>query len=515
MSYFDFNKRVFNFYIQRTKSKFCSFALDRTEFTNLVEIQQIKHFEILKSNWSPLLEIQAGIPLYFGLIAVQCFAATLMEERDDVTDHAYQIRLQELLGLNSNTQQLFKYPVGPDTIQEKIWHDAKHFLQETYGLKLEIPERKLYKGKYVQYPLSQLLLKTEDLKDFTRFYAEYFNPGENIPLYYFNQKLFEWLPRSVSDRAKRLLPDSQYKEQCCEQLFNDFQSWEGNIFQTKASNGNRSTSKYQDSVSNAKDLILIIQNESPEFYFQKTLISSQEILTISSCQYYYRGIILFNQVEDYENEYEQSRFLNGEQTVYLLVDKITNSNVYDFLHLNSISRITIAPNQALFQIESNKLVNSLLLQKYVYRINPISISGGIKLGKDNTFLTGFGPFISYHQDFKVLFENKPIEYNPETARAGNYKVRVNEYRDVSFNLIDVTLENPIEPLGQGWNLSSLNLSIPPSIEGCLIYPFHPEPKNPIRSWINANLGGHNNTKDKLQNFILSTIEYANRKKRQC
>jgi hypothetical protein len=60
-----------------------------------------------------------------------------MEDGDNVTDDTYIFPLQKLLGVSVDLQQLFKSPLAEETVQEKIWYDAKQFLAERFDLKLK------------------------------------------------------------------------------------------------------------------------------------------------------------------------------------------------------------------------------------------------------------------------------------------------------------------------------------------------------------------------------------------
>jgi hypothetical protein len=515
MGYFDFNNRVFEFYIQRAKTSFCSFSLDQSEFERLVDPTQIASFEILKGNWTFFVKQTSDIPLYFGLIAVQCFAATLMEDGDQVTEDAYQFRLQKLLGLDINLQMFFKSPIGTETIQEKIWYDAKFYLENRLGLKLEIPNRRSHKGKYVQYPLSQLLLKTEDLKDFTIFYSEHFLPGENIPFYFFREKLLEWFPEKISVRAEKLMHNPVSRDRCCEQLFNHYQSWSGEVFQKIRQGTQTIKSTYIAKEHQGEDLILIIEEEQYYFYFKKNLIAPDNIFNIEACHYFNRGLILFNPIPDCDNEFKQSRFLYLNKEIYFLVDRRFKAREYDFLQKHASATIPITPQKALFKYALLSFKRSHPLQEYYYSVNPVLLQGGIKLNRSNQFLSGFGPIIDYQEEFTVIFNNRPISYHPNTALPGDYKIRVTQYHDVCFSIIEVKPYKKIDTLSKGWDFQTLNLTDQPHIEGCKIYPMNSVEKNAFRAWIDANLGIPVNKTNQPKNLILKTLEYAKRKSFKC
>jgi hypothetical protein len=514
MTYTDFNRKVLAFYIERAKTSFCSFSLDQGEFELLVDPGQVASFEILKNDWTSLIQKTTDIPLYFGLIALQCFAATQMEDGDNVTDSAYIYRFSKLVGLNVSLQQLFKSPIGDEAIQEKIWHDAKLFLKKQYGLRLEIPNHRFYKGRYVQYPLSQLLLKTEDLKDFTPFFFEHFLPNEDIPLDFFQAKLQDWLPRVNSRRAERLLNDPIKRNRCYEQLFNYFQSWTGEVFSQKKLSPLKPKNLPKPTNNHKEKLILVVNHAQYNFFFKKNNVSFDKVFNLTECHYFHRGLILFNPSPNYDSDFENSRFLYLNSTTYLLVDRQYKSKEYHFLDKNASNKCQLSPGKTLFLYSTSSITNTHPLRDYFYRVNPVFLKGGIKLDRTNLFLSGFGPIIDYSEKFMVLFENRPIEYNPKTALPGDYKVRVTHFRDIPFSIVNVSFDKSTDALSKGWDFHTMLLTERPMLEGCLLYSTEKPAHHPIRGWINANLGKPVNKKDRVQNSILITLEYARRTKRK-
>src|SRR5258708_4080485 len=514
MNYSDFNTRALVFYTQRATTKFCSFSLDQTEFASLIGSQHPSNFELLKDDWTVLTKGNSAIPQYFGLIALQCFAATQMEEANNVTERAYIYRLQALMGQNVDFQRLFKMPVGEDIVQEKIWYDAKQFLSERFGMELEIPARKQGNGRYVQYPLSQLLLKTEDLKDFTVFFAEHFIAGENIPFVFFYDSLKEWIPRTISERAEQLLSDPLKRERCYEQLFNFFQSWSGEVVQRRCLPSQKAPKLPKVINYEASRLVLLMTESQPAFYSKRALVPSHKLFTLSDRHYFYNGIMLFNPIPDYEEEYEYSRFLCLHTTAYLLVDRRLKPREYHYLELHSLAKFPIALNQTLFRYHISAFIKSHPLAAYCYSINPVSLIGGIKLSRGNLFLAGFGPQINYCEKFTVLFESRPVNYDPHTALPGDYKVRTANYRDHCFSLVSTDAYTDEASLSLGWDFSKMTISDNPKLEGCRLYPLQEPTQHPVRAWINANLGRKVTASDMAQNFTLATLTYAYKKTAQ-
>ena len=131
MTYQEFNQKVLDYYISRATSTFFTLSLDSQELGSIISISEISHFDFLKTSWNCLLGIKDNIPQYFGLIAIQCYAASLMHNDGNNAEDNYKIRLRNLLNLEDENalQKLF---IGLDKInhiQEEIWQNAKIYLE--------------------------------------------------------------------------------------------------------------------------------------------------------------------------------------------------------------------------------------------------------------------------------------------------------------------------------------------------------------------------------------------------
>src|SRR5258708_4488770 len=172
MNYEAFNRHIFQFYTLRNSTSFCDLGITTEDVEKICSIQEIHAFAELKHSWNDLLRIEKEIPQYFGLLAVQCLAATLMEADDDNSHRDYNVRLSQLLGLEEKhtLQALYLGDGAEGPIQEQIWQSAVEFLRLGFGLVIRIPDASSHAGRFIQYPKSQALLSKEDLKRCTSFY---------------------------------------------------------------------------------------------------------------------------------------------------------------------------------------------------------------------------------------------------------------------------------------------------------------------------------------------------------
>lgn len=489
MTYREFNENVLRFYLERAKTSLLTFAIDSAEFSSIVNTADIRSFEILKGSWAVLINSQPSIPLYFGLLALQSYAAYLMQDDEEMTENAYLPRLQYVLGLKGiNIQTLFRESYENKTVQETLWFEAKRHLNRYYGLNLQIPEPRSHKGKYIQYPLSQLLLKKEDLKDFTVFFAEHFLPGENISHHFFSEALLAWPRPRISPRAANLLSDPEKRGACIIQIFNYFQIWDGEVFGDRiGSNDAIKLSKYINKASSNR-LILGFEKDIPLFIYVQKVISAESIFSLKDFHYFYEGILLFNPMPPYEDEFQYTRFLYKDTDCYIVLNKSKRVKESDFFNKRNVKEVKISDEVSLYKYHISDLEPYNPLTIFFYLHNPVQLSGGVRLSQNNAFLIGFGPNIHCGEAFSVLFNFRAIEYSPKKALEGEYVVRTPGYKDVSFYIEDVKTSESIPSAGMsGWDLVNISPTNYPRLEGCCFFSVNKGHTHPIRAWINNYL----------------------------
>ena len=108
--------------------------------------------------WYSSFTKKKGIPKFLGLIAVQIYIASLMQNENFYSAREYNPRLEKYLNVSKSELQVLyaKY-------QDELWHKLETWADEE-GFNICIPEIGFGAGRYTQYPLSQALLNQEDLK---------------------------------------------------------------------------------------------------------------------------------------------------------------------------------------------------------------------------------------------------------------------------------------------------------------------------------------------------------------
>jgi len=516
MTYQEFNQKVLDYYISRSTSTFFTLSLDKQELENILSIGEIQQFHFLKTSWNCLLNTKEDIPQYFGIIAIQCYAASLMHEDDHNAADAYQVRLGELLDLEdiSILQRLFKGFDITNPIQEQLWFKAKHYIESNFNLKLEIPPKRYYRERFVQYPKSQALLNTEDLKYFTLFFSEEFQVKEIISFEYFKNRLNTRFPFIYNtNRAIKLWNDEEKKSNCIKQVYDSYNLWEGEIFRPLAKKSNESKTKSISENPIAQKLILLFENKQPKFYISNTdtneikEVEYQNLFKIKGYKYIHTDLLIFAEMEYYPEEFEDSRFLYNSSASYIVLAPNSRKREYWYFEKSNDGKMELFSNLMLYKYSFEEGILITYLNSLVHSNKPIILKGGLKINRKREYLVGFGPSIMCDRKFDVIYRNKKCEYNPELSESGLYKIRIDSYRDLEFEIVPKPEKSlvTVQPKYKGWNLKTLFVEENFNIEGLSIKLNLVDDKKPIREWLNANIKKAKKVKYEGKNILIKAI----------
>lgn len=499
MTYHEFNRRVFDFYLARAQGDYCYLSLDDHDVSQLTENKGIPVFPDLLDTWLPLLTDGPGIPSYFGLLGIQCHAAYQMQEDDDHSAHAYKDRLRELLGLPKveEVQRLCSAGSGVLRIQDKIWEAVQTYFKE-FGLYLDIPSPKQYAGRYTQYPTSQCLLNKEDVNRFTLFFDQHFELGEALPFNYF-EKVFNqhYSNLDLTKHGLEVLEDSARSHNALRQLYASFNSWNGAVYLPPSSSPKKSAAVANRRTGGGKRLLLIFLEQQPVFYeedkdgessLQK--LSPKDIIARKGHQWVDGNILFFQPLEYFKDEYEASRFFYAEKSSYILVDMTIDSVGRRHLERSGDTSFRIAANLVLYLFDPEKMPIPRCFVKHEGLQQPVSLDGGLRINRRREYLVGFGPSIGVSEPYLVFQHHKRIDYAPEQAEQGNYVVRVAGLRDTTFTIVGPTpLPEKVPAIAYGWNLVRYQVGEDPFVEGGLIHTsVCKEKENLNRQWVNRLAG---------------------------
>ncbi|WP_333575211.1 hypothetical protein [Sphingobacterium sp.] len=449
--YSDFNFWVFDYYCERNyKGEPGCLAIDEYDY-NESGFRGVFFPEIYEGNWSKLFgkENNHNIPLFFGLIGLQCLAAIAVENNHIRDEFKVISGIKNL----QSVDQYFSEPFANHTIQDEFWVRVKNYLKDYLEIDIEIPKPKKRKDRFIQYPKSQVVLNRDDLKEYKPFL-------DNL-----HEKL-HYEPISLSDFKKEILginrpflrknnrnqerTDIQEKIRL-RQVFNYYNSdsWisdelakriyerESNHSYTLIFDGDNGNIIITDGLNNSCSPLSVLERRNNKYcFFQKHDVFSDEFTLVKNLEYNRDYIIL----------YEKDKFRNWASGIEICYD---NSLKIGFKYIFYENPESIDPYE--------------FAKHFDLKHKPIQLVG-LRIGGRNVFMENLGPKI-VDKDYTVYLNGRRIEYKPNNCEPGEYRVRVNregiDYSDIRFRIIDTYFYNykydDIERRVLGSRLDSLKL----------------------------------------------------------
>jgi hypothetical protein len=526
LQYKDFNQWAHDYYLSRFKKNtngiLCVDAGDIDDFLGLhakdLLLEKLFYFKELNvTKWSGLLKQDTSnrIPLYFGLIALQCYAASKMEDADGVRAKDYQKRLMQLIGLNTpaDLQGCFSEQFSSTTtIQEEIWRRSSIYLRDQ-GIIINLPEKKTYKGRYIQFPISQVILNVEDLKEYISIFKKIGTSETPMSKDFFLDELRKLFLDVEFKRVRNKKLQIEGLSELAElQIFNYFC---GNWRQTEFLESQKSKKQglVIKQIADSPELLIVKISEQYQLYDNRKPIllnSNLFSVTLRNGKLSEHKFCVFQEIEGYENEFElTSNAQLGEKLIFVLATNY-NFRIETFLRTNAIAE-TAANDLIVFELEPQSGVNAPEeLRNYFRQPYPVKLRG-FKISRKREYIQDFGPFIepiSSQTVFSVYHEGLKMDYDRSNIKPGEYKVRTAGYTDLKFKVIPIgKLHNRVEPHTCGWNI----LTMSPHddafhLQGALLEP--PSKMNErtlMRSWLrtcrNQEIGNSSNQLLKILNRV--------------
>lgn len=447
--YSDFNFWVFDYYCERNyRDGPGCLAIDEYDY-NESGFNAVFFPEVYKGNWLKLLGIDSrhNIPLFFGLIGLQCVAATMVEE-SRIRDKFLEISgVPDVIQLNS----FFSEDVSGEPVQDVIWRKLKAVL-EVRGILIEL-RRKQRKGpyRYIRYPKSQVVLNRDDLKEYKPFFESLHEKVNGNPMSFsdFEKELYK-MKQSFVRVNNRNLVRTEIKEKIrLRQIFNHYNSESWISDELKKRIYERNTQSYTLILDNDNVFVLDARNKecSPltvlersnnkYCFFQKHEVFSDEFILVKHLEYNREYIIL------YRNLYMFRDWSSGMEIPY------DESLPIGFRYVSYKESESIEPRD--------------FATYFDVKHKPIQL-GGLRIGRKNVFLENVGPIIA-DEGYSVYLSGKRIDYNPKNCKRGEYRVRVKrdgvDFSDLRFRIIDIHFddlkEGDIDEGVLGSRLDSLEL----------------------------------------------------------
>ncbi len=459
ITYTEFNRWCYNYYIHHNKdSEYGSLFIppsDIDEFLGRDNAQDPIIFSEINNDWSYFLKTdksENAIIKVFGIIALQCYAAYLMENDNINSKNEYRARLIKLLNIVTPNEK-DKYGEGQTSTQDKIWKHAREFLKKD-NIIINIPSERSGAGRYTQYPRSQVIFNKEDLKGF-RSLLTAFDDQMNSDVYsfekyfntyvvsnnqvYFNKLLIRYNV-SINQRTK------DYKI-LIKQLYNYYLSkeWQNTLkleiqkryFKRKSINNDFQFAFYvyhdpedemlelylsetdnQDPVTIEKIINLSVLNETEAFLF--------ESINSNSSIFEYTTYVTLNQ-EYFIISHSESDIKHILENKFNLIYKQIEGSDFSYV-------LTTFIDERIFKFFHEKTENII--------ISPLSVSGKRIDFRKRIYLKGYDINIKINVDFlKELKLHKIVSGNILEAIALSSETDQTALIDLSIGSYEIFIGN--------------------------------------------------------------------------
>ena len=474
---------------------------------------------LFSTDWSLALQSEN----FFGLIAIQVYIAYLMNDDEDYTKGMYNPRLADFLKSDNSTY--LNIELLYEKYQDELWLKLKNWCFAN-GYSIGIPEERKYKGRYIQYPLSQALLNQDDLEhlpylfDFVGLrYSEILSFSDFSGIIG-EQKNNIFLPSHYLKIEERLKKEGN-EELLYWQIFEYFCTWDGEIKNIEKQKGKLNYKIQTDKNS------LYLSSDKSEFQIIKygklseTIdINSNNIFQKISKTYRLphkeKQLIFFIKDESY-GDWEETRFLIPGRT-NLIFCKCDNT--YEHLIKSIDPKYVLIQNRfySLFEIEIDKSYrpNSFWKKYFQERTSPFSIQNGLKLDR-KIWMYNAGPDIIFDQLVDAWINGKKLEFTEGNLvvrlryyEIGKYVLRIKEGETIKIEIKNP--ENNSTECSSGWIINMKSAIWEPAkkdyqISG-MTNKFIDDLKvhSEIREWIYENTKKLNKRKNSHTNLITNAIK---------
>lgn len=483
---------------------FMELSAERVGLTKDRFLQAICNF--LSDSWSQTLQSSILLPQYLGVIAVQVYAAHLMDDEQSgefgFGEKAYNPRLANLLQIDINAlQHLYKES------QEIIWENFQRWTKSN-GFELNIPVSKIGTGRYSQFPLSQAMLNRKDLRSITRAFnhigiraGETFYFPDFLEIYRHADKS-PYVSKHYLKLKERLFSEGK-EEILYRQVFHYYNRWDGQIEEESVEGHIKLRSRLSEEggfsiiISDNLDKIEILdfQNKSIESY------SLDEKSVVTRLNRKYRvgrdGLMFFIVNEDFDNEWIYDRFLQCNTSILIIGEKTSNLQRF-FEILSNYGETVSSSNYYILKCNLPEHLGEIeTLIPGVFGKVAARLKGGLRLSR-NTWMEKAGPELHLLDWGQFWINGQRVSGTQVIScadfEAGRYAIK---HRDFSPKIFHI--ERPIiegnSGCSKGWRVCKdpLNWSFETddsNIQGMhfIVQEFQEEKFDYLRDWIIGNTG---------------------------
>jgi hypothetical protein len=411
--------------------------------------------------WNTSFTKKKGIPKFLGLIAIQIYEASLMQNEKKFSAREYNPRLEKYLDVSQGQLQVLYA-----NYQDNLWHKLEIWADEE-GFNICIPEIGLGAGRYTQYPLSQALLNQEDLKQIPLLFQNAgLKPNEYLSFKSFIKLIQDsdynvGLP-SHYYRIKWRLQEQRKEHLLYHQLFGYFnEKWDG----TCPGEIEKKNSKQNGIEKNKTNLI--INNERTELYivdqdfndlFKCTL---ENIDLFKSIKKYYnpfhKEILIFTEDKSYD-EWVDCRYLETNHNHIVICKKYSSAESF----VNNLDSNCVEfkfKHFLVFKVSLGEKRSNHFYWKPFFNPQPknYAIGNGLKLSR-KTWMVGAGPNINFFEKTdawingeRISFEDDNLEISCRNFEVGTYRLKVKSYPPEKIEILKPSYIP--ESVNSGWKIN--------------------------------------------------------------
>ena len=513
MIYSKFNKYIHDkFFSEENFGENIIMSVDDFDVTNFCTENKIEKEEfqnVIRGNfsrdWSLAQTINKAdnIPNLFGLIAIQIYIASLMNEDNDYSASEYNPRIANYLDISVNSLQLLY-----SKWQDKIWHEL-NLWSNSNNIFLSIPQMGTGKGRYIQYPLSQALLNKEDLKKVPLLF-------QNVGIKYFETLSFiefKYLILNSDNgnlltshyyRTKKRLEEENQSDLLYTQLYSFFSmEWDGEYCFSNQDKLNCKTTRIRK-IENCNLLldwenreIQINDNNEDDDVIKTVLLTENELFKkIKKYLIYSKERLIIFVKDIYYDTWNQNRYIERNKPCIIICEKYNNAS--KLIHRLDNNHINHSNSQyEIYEVNVNELITHTFWARFFSKDQKnYHFENGLKLSH-NSWLMNAGPDIIFDNDVfawlngnRIILTQSNLIYSLRNFDIGIYRLKVKDKSPVTIEIVD-SKNSCISEIQIGWNISLDKSYWRVVYDDYQILGLHTafhenEEEANVRTWINAN-----------------------------
>jgi len=443
---------------KENKGEIVAFVVDHTFITEFCHTYNITEDRLLEAVFDKLYSYSRNHLHIKGILAIQLYAATKREYSDGVTEANYRDRLSQVLNWDIGDLQRWMADY-----QEEFWSLLYQWCDKN-GYIIAKCARKKGHGRYVQYPVQQArrIFTEEDLKYISyHFVDKKILPNEDLSQKDLWRILGEHRLDSYvhTNHGKQLVGEPEYRQDAYRQIFNYYLRWDGSftdIFKQKAKHVQKELAFLYLSGDYSS---LDVRNESMKL-IKKIPIDKLILKTLEGLYHFKRkGIILFKKNDIYENYWQETRYLEGDEDGIAIVfkdDRLYNFNQkYPLQEFNRHAPLLKSPSFDIFEITHIRGYSELYTEKRFY-----SLEGGLKVGRMQ-YLDVAPPFLKIEKPSFFLIDGEEPPVGPHDGylllnflSKGKHNIKFPNHKKLEFEIVHCDVAAPCwKDSYNKWNIS--------------------------------------------------------------